>query len=153
MLGYVAAALHKFQHPKPTKPQDSPYQAVPIQYGAPIQITTSRTDPPCDKKQQKQIQKIVGTFLYYAQAINSTMNAALSSLASEQSEATTHTIEKIKQFLDYAATHAAATVTCTASDTQLKIRSDSSYLSEQKARSRTAGHFFLGNKPPNPEIK
>jgi hypothetical protein len=102
MPGYVAAALHKFQHPKPTKPQDSPYQAAPIQYGAHIQMTTNQNDPPCDKKQQKQIQKIIGTFLYYARAIKFTMNAALGSLASEQSEATTHIIEKITQFLDEA---------------------------------------------------
>jgi hypothetical protein len=81
------------------------------------------------------------------------MNAALSSLASEQSEATTHTIKKIKQLLNYPATYAAATVTFTTSDMQLKIHSDSSYLSEQKARSCTAVHSFLGNKPPNPEIK
>jgi hypothetical protein len=62
MPGFVAA-LNKFQHHKPTKPQDSPYQAAPIQYGAHIQMTTNRNDPPCDKKQQKQIQKNIGTFL------------------------------------------------------------------------------------------
>jgi hypothetical protein len=129
MSGYVA------EHPKLAKPQDSPYQAAPIQYGSPIQMTEpSRNNPPCDKKQQKQIQKIIGTFLYYAYAIDSTMNAALSSLASEQSEANAHTITKIQQFLDYAATHADATVTFTASDMKLKIHSNSSYLlSELKA--------------------
>jgi hypothetical protein len=36
---------------------------------------------------------------------------------------------------------------------QLQIHSNSSYLIKPKARSRPAGHFFLGNKPHNPEIK
>ena len=39
MPGYVTNALHKFQHPKPNKAQDSPYPATTIQYGVKVQLT------------------------------------------------------------------------------------------------------------------
>jgi hypothetical protein len=37
MPGYVEAALHRFQHSVPTKPQHSPYQATLPQYGVKVQ--------------------------------------------------------------------------------------------------------------------
>ena len=39
MPGYVTNALHKFQHPKPNKAQDSPYPATAKQYGIKVQLT------------------------------------------------------------------------------------------------------------------
>ena len=36
MPGYVTTALHKFQHPKPNKAQDSPYPANAKQYGVKV---------------------------------------------------------------------------------------------------------------------
>ena len=39
MPGYVTNALHKFQHPKPHKAQDSPYPANAKQYGVKVQLT------------------------------------------------------------------------------------------------------------------
>jgi hypothetical protein len=50
------------------------------------------------------------------------------------------------------ATHPKTTVRFRASNMQLYIESDVSYLSEPKARSRAAGHFYLGNHPQNPTI-
>ena len=35
--GYVQKAQVKYQHPLPTRPQHSAYQAAPIKYGAKIQ--------------------------------------------------------------------------------------------------------------------
>ena len=40
--GYVEQALHKIQHKKPTKPQDAPAKAIPIQYGVKVKKTTNR---------------------------------------------------------------------------------------------------------------
>ena len=59
---------------------------------------------------------------------------------------------KIKQFLDYAATHPDAIITYHASDMVLVGHSHASYLSETKARSRAGGHFFMSSDtadPPN----
>ena len=80
------------------------------------------------------------------------MLAALGSLATQQSSPTQNTIKKVKQLLDYAATHPDAIVTYNASDMVLAAHSDASYLSESNARSRAGGHFFMSSDtetPPN----
>ena len=45
--------------------------------------------------------------------------------------------------MDYAATHPEAKIRYRASEMILHIHTDASYLSELKARSRAAGHYFL----------
>ena len=70
----------------------------------------------------------------------------LNSLASAQTKETEETLQAMKNFLDYCATHSNATIRFHASDMILKIHSDASYLSETEARSRVGGYFFLGNK-------
>jgi hypothetical protein len=76
---------------------------------------------------------------------------ALSTIASEQSKATEHTIATTEQLLDYLATHPDATMRYTASDMILNIHSDASYLSARNAKSRASGHFFLGWLPKDNE--
>ena len=144
MPGYVQKALKRFKHTKPSKPQNQPYPHVPIKYGAKVQYAEpTDSSPPLDKDDKKFIQEVTGTFLYYARAIDSTMLTALSALASEQASPTQKTMEKCKQFLDYAASQPEAVVTYKTSDMKLAIHSDASYLSEPKARSRAGGYFFL----------
>ena len=53
--------------------------------------------------------------------------------------------------MEYLATHPHATIRYYASEMILNIHSDASYLSESRARSRTAGHFFLGSVPKKGE--
>ena len=80
------------------------------------------------------------------------MLAALGTIASQQANPTEQKMQKVKQFLDYAATHPDAIITYTASDMVLAAHSDASYLSESNARSRAGGHFFISNNatyPPN----
>lgn len=150
MPGYVEAALIKYEHPRPKTPQHCPYAPPRKQYGAKVQMTEMVNDEPVlPKSEILRCQQIVGTFLYYGRAIDSTMAMPLSSLASEQLKATATTKRKFNQFLDYAATHPDAVVQFKASDMQLKVHSDASYLSEPQARSRAAGHFFLDNQAPN----
>ena len=147
MPGYVEAALKKFQHPPPSRPEDAPYKHKEPQYGAKIQMTDPIDEsPPLASEGIKRLQQTVGTFLFYARAIDSTMLVALSALASEQSHGTEATAEAAVKFLNYCATHPDATLKYYASDMILKIHSDASYLSEPKARSRTGGHHYLGNK-------
>ena len=85
---------------------------------------------------------MIGTFLYYICAVDSTMLTALSAIASAQAKPTEETMTRCKQFLDYAATHQDAILTYKASDIVLVVHSDTSYLSEPKARSRAGRHFF-----------
>jgi hypothetical protein len=62
------------------------------------------------------------------------------------STATTTTIKDVSHLLDYYSTHPEATIRYYASDMQLKIHSDASYLSEPKAKSIIGGYFYLGGK-------
>jgi hypothetical protein len=70
------------------------------------------------------------------------MLTALGSLAMQQANPTVNTI-KVRQFLDYAATHPDAIITYHASNMVLAGHSNALYLLESKARSRAGGHFFM----------
>jgi hypothetical protein len=76
------------------------------------------------------------------------MLVALSSIAAEQANPTEDTMAQTKQLLDYAATHPDAKLHYLASDMQLRIDSDASYLNAPHARSRIGGHHYLSNAPP-----
>ena len=75
------------------------------------------------------IQKIVGTFLYYGIAVDNTILVALSTIASEQSAATSNTAKKITQLLNYLATNPDVTIWYTRSDMVLWVHSDASFSS------------------------
>ena len=75
----------------------------------------------------------------------------LNTLAEQQSSQTKYTEAAITHFLDYAATNPSAIVQYKASDMILHIDSDTSYLSEPRACSRTGGHYYLISLPDDPE--
>ena len=106
---------------------------------------TESNEPVLGKESKKYIQQVLGTFLYYACAVDPTMLVALSAIASEQASPTRATMKKVDQFLDYAASQEQVVLTYEASDTVLAVHSDDSYLSESKTRSRADGHFFMSN--------
>jgi hypothetical protein len=89
------------------------------------------------------VQEVIGTFLYYARCVDSTMLTVLYSLATQQANPTINIIIKVRQSLDYAATHPDAIVMYHTSNMVLAGHSDASYLSESKARSRAGEHFFM----------
>jgi hypothetical protein len=152
MPGYVAEALHRFQHPPPTKPQHQPHKHTVPTYGQKTQYETIDESAELDKNGKTYIQQVTGTFLYYARAVDPTMLVALSAIASAQANPTIETMAKCKLFLDYATTHPDAIITYRASDMVLAVHSDASYLIEPKARSRAGGHFFMSQNttfPPN----
>jgi hypothetical protein len=93
---------------------------------------------------------VIGVFLYYGRAVNSTMLTALSAIASVQAKPTEETKTCCKHFLDYTATHPDAILTYKRSDMVLMVHSDASYLSEPKARNRAGGHFFLSSDVADP---
>ena len=100
--------------------------------------------PPLSKVDKKIVQEVTGTFLYYAPAFDSTMLRALGSIATQQANSAEETMKRVKQFLDYVATHTYATITHHASDIVLAGHSDALYLYE-KNRSRAGGHLFMSN--------
>ncbi len=146
MPEYVERALVQFDHPVPPKPQHQPHQHTIPTYRATVQYAkledTSRRLSPAEKK---FIQEVIGVFLYFGRAVDSTMLTALSAIASAHAEPTEETMVRCKQFLNYAATHQDAVLTYKCSDVVLVVHSDASYLSKPKARSQAGGHFFLSS--------
>jgi len=153
MPGYVHRQLLKYKHVVSSCPQHCPYSPEPKKDGleaqSPLPINTAR---PLQDKEIKAVQKIVGSILYYARAVDMTVLMALSTIASKQTKGTEQTIEKALQVLDYLATHPDAAVRFHATDMVMNIYSDTSYLSEPKSRSRACGHFFLGWLPVDGQL-
>ena len=87
------------------------------------------------------IQQVVGSFLYYARAVDLTILVALNDIATESANPTERTMQKVHQFLDYMATHPNAVIRFRRSDMILNVHSDASYLSAGKARSHAGGYF------------
>ena len=89
-----------------------PHPYVTPNYGAKIQYNTSIDYfKPLDEEVKKFIMQVTGTLLNYARSVDETMLTALSVIASEQSAPTEPTINKCKQFLNYAATQPDAILT------------------------------------------
>ena len=63
MPGYIATTLKKYQHATPTVPQNAPYNAAAIQYGAKVQRVETDTLAPLSKSEIKRVQDIVATLL------------------------------------------------------------------------------------------
>eukprot|EP00978_Attheya_sp_CCMP212_P026418 scaffold86865_cov67-Attheya_sp.AAC.1 len=125
MPGYVKACIHKYQHPDPKRQQHAPHEWEHINYGAKQQMTKPHDDSPLlDTVGLKRMQGIVGTLLYYARALDSTMLMAIGSISSAQANSTEATAKAVAHLLDYCATHSEATIKYTASDMILRIHSD-----------------------------
>ena len=117
------------KHEKPTKPQHSPYQALPQIFGTGVQTTVSPYAlPQLDNTRKRKVQQVIGGVLYYARTIDITVLPALGTITREQSQAIVMTKKKVSQLLDYLATKPNAKVRFYASGIILNIHSDASYL-------------------------
>jgi hypothetical protein len=88
MPGCVANVLSKFQHDTPKHPQHAPSIYVMPVYGAKTQYTTQDETPPLTAKHCLNIQKVTGSVLYYARAVDPTILMPLNDIATEQTKAT-----------------------------------------------------------------
>jgi hypothetical protein len=148
MPGYVSNVRSKFQHDAPKHPQHTPSKYITPAYGDKTQYAMKDETPNLTAKQYLTIQKVTGSVLYYARAVDPTVLMPLNDIAMEQTKATEKTQAATNQLLDYLATHPDATIRYHASDIILHIHSDASYLSVSNARSRLGGLFFCGDKSP-----
>ncbi len=81
---------------KPDKVQNLPHPHRPTQYGAKVQYADDKDNsPPLNPADTKYIQAVMGTLLYYGQAVDSTILTSLSSLATEQNKRN-HTQHKLR---------------------------------------------------------
>jgi hypothetical protein len=87
MMGYVARTLQNLQHPHPTLAQHAPHYWIAPTNGAMVQYTFDNdTSPAPSKMALTRLEQIIGIFLYYAGAIDSTMLVALDTRASAQTK-------------------------------------------------------------------
>jgi hypothetical protein len=86
---------------------------------------------------------VVGVLLYFGQAVDPTLAAALSSISSRQAKGTEAVIQACNQLLDYCATHPNPSIRYLASDMILALDTDGSYLSELNRKSRAAAYIYL----------
>jgi len=153
MPEYIKKAMVQFRCKPPAQPQMQPHPHTKPVYGAKVQYAKlTNESEPATKEEEKFIQQVMGTLLYYARAVVTTLLVALSALASVQSKATKHTLELVTWLLDYAATNPNSILTYKKSDMILAAHSDASYLSKCEARSRLGGHFYCTSdmeEPPN----
>jgi hypothetical protein len=151
MPGYIERALQRFKHIAFPKAEHAPHPWQRPTYGAKTQFAaTPDASPSLDAADKTRILEVLGTLLFYARAIDSTLLTAIGELATEQSQATKSTMDKLSQLLNYCAAHPDATVRFTASDMILAVDSDASYLSIVKGRSRATGYFFLTDNLASP---
>jgi hypothetical protein len=113
-----------------------PYYGQRIQY-APL----TEAPPPETSREFTRSQSIVGTLLYNPRTIYPTLLVPLINLASQLSTATSTTIDAVSHLLDYCSSHPEASVRYYTSAMHLKTHSDTSYLSDPKAKSRIGGYF------------
>jgi hypothetical protein len=121
MPGYVSNVLSKFQHDAPKHPQHTPSRYVTPVYGAKTQYATKDERPSLTAKQCLTIQKVTGSVLYYARAVDPTVLMPLNDIATEQTKATEKTQAAKNQLLDYLSTHPDAAIRYHASDMILHI--------------------------------
>jgi hypothetical protein len=149
MPKYIPAALLKFQHQRPPRPCHAPHRWTRPAYGRQTQFAP----PPDDSdllvqlSDIRRIQAIVGTFLYYARAVDCTMLPALNQISTQQAKPTKMTNSDANMLLDFAATYPNAKLRFHASDMILHIDTDAAYLVMPNAKSRIAGYFYLSSHP------
>jgi hypothetical protein len=112
-------------------------------------VNDPTTSPALSDKDVNKLQQLTGTLLYYARAVDRTLSMPINVLASEQSNATEVTADKVIKLINYCNTHPETKNRYHASDMILHIHSDTSYLSEREAKSRAGGFFYMGNTTQN----
>ena len=99
MPNYVHKNLVKYKHEPPRKPQHCPYEPAPKKYRRESnEVTEEPESPSVDGEKKKYVQQVLGSFQYYARAVDPTIQQALSAIAEEESKPTERTLERVKQF-------------------------------------------------------
>jgi hypothetical protein len=101
--------------------------------------------PALSDKDVNKLQQLTGKLLYYTRDVDPTLIIRINVLASEQSKAIEVTADKVIKLLKYCNTHLETKIRYHASDMILNMHSDASYLSENEAKSRAGGFFYMGS--------
>jgi hypothetical protein len=82
MPGYIKKKLQEYKHVQFKRTQMCPYLPVPKQFGTEAQAPLpTNVFPRLNKNGIRKVQRIVGSILYYARAVDMTILMALSTIA------------------------------------------------------------------------
>jgi hypothetical protein len=152
MPGYILNVYSRYKHPMPTKCQLSPHKHHELIFGQTTQLThVDPYSPPLSTEGVKRIQDIIGTFLYYARAVNNKLLATLSTLSSQQATATEATNVAMNQLLDYLAMYPDNGTTYCASDMIICAHADAGFHNKSKGHSGAGAHIFVSRNDTFPK--
>ena len=96
MPDYVKRALERLNHKPPKKAKHTPHKWIPKSYGKQVHLAHPDDDSPLLPDLEKNyIQKVVGTFLYYARAVDSTIHTAINEISMSQAKPTEKTKDAV----------------------------------------------------------
>jgi hypothetical protein len=99
------------------------------------------------------MQEIVGSLLYYAQAVDNKLLVVLSTIAAPQAKATIATEQAVDLLLNYVATYPNDNIVYCASNMILCAHADAGFLNKTNSRSRAGAHIYLLEDDPLPQFK
>ena len=103
MPNYVHKQLIRYNTDPPRRPQYSPFKKKPIHYGKRSDdILVEPYSPLLGQADKKYTQQVVGSFLYYARAVDRTILLSLSAIAAEQANPTERTMQRVQHLLQCA---------------------------------------------------
>ena len=139
MKDYVLKTLDELNHTN-RKDQHTPHiWNIPI-YGKNRQFATEvDSSPILGKSAIKYAQRVTGSFLFYAHAIENTILPVINEIALQQTKPIETTIKMVTMLFNYLHTYPNAKIRYFASDMQLHIGSDASYLIAPKAKNQISG--------------
>mmetsp|Transcript_2662 Transcript_2662/g.3772 ORF Transcript_2662/g.3772 Transcript_2662/m.3772 type:complete len:122 (-) Transcript_2662:86-451(-) len=105
------------------------------QYRAKVQFSEPDDNSPAlDATNTKRVQEVLGTFLFYGRAIDSTILSTIGTIVTQQAKPTKKTMAAIAQLLNYLSSHPNAVVRFQASEMTLHANSDALYILWPKGR-------------------
>jgi hypothetical protein len=112
-----------------TKGASTPSTYAPRNYKNPGAQTATIDDTPlATLAQKKELQSVIGTLLYYSRTVDPSILTAVHELGSVQANPTIKDMLKMERLLQYLSTHRNHGIRYYASNMQLQVQSDASYL-------------------------
>jgi hypothetical protein len=146
MAGYIDKLFQTIR-PNGTKGASTPCTYAPPNYKNPGAQTATIDDTPlATLAQKKELQSVIGTLLYYSRTVDPSILTAVHELGSVQANPTIKDMLKMERLLQYLSTHRNYGIRYYASNMQLQVQSDASYLCRPRARSVSGGLFYLGTR-------
>ena len=142
MNNYISNLLFCEGHKASAKKKLPRYQHHEVVYSTKQQLASKKdTSPHIDEAGIKRVQRIVGSILYYARAVNNKLLVALSTIRYQQAEATANTATAVHQLLNYVATYPTDSIVFCASAMALVVHADAGFNNDSRSFSRAGANI------------